>query len=360
MSSVTRSSRRRRARRDLIRLGVVLTSMAAFLVALLVVGTVLLQRSMTADVSAVAPGAEHPEATQTLGPDPALPVGLPVELLGGPIHYVALGDSYSAGPGIPPQLQQSAVCGRSGNNYPAYLADWFEVASYRDVTCSGATTFDIVDPKQTASGQVPPQADGLSRDTDLVTLGLGVNNIGIYPNLIVRCSQLAQLDPSPGTCRRHDETSGVASLAQAAGQIEDQLLVTIEEVRRRAPTAAVVLIGYPQIFPRSGTCAQLPFSTADAAWAADVLDAVNASLRSAAEQERVRFVDLGAGHDICSSDPWMAGAAPGGSVAPWHPYQSGMRAMAAAVYLQLTGTAAPAGAGDAAPSRDAIAAGLVS
>ena len=39
-----------------------------------------------------------------------------------PIHYVALGDSYSAGPLVPTPRRDPDGCLRSTNNYPAYLA----------------------------------------------------------------------------------------------------------------------------------------------------------------------------------------------------------------------------------------------
>ncbi len=55
--------------------------------------------------------------------------------------YVALGDSYSAGPLIPQQRPDPLGCLRSTNNYPAFLATYLTtVRSFTDVTCSGAET----------------------------------------------------------------------------------------------------------------------------------------------------------------------------------------------------------------------------
>ena len=51
---------------------------------------------------------------------------------------------------------------------------------------------------------------------------------------------------------------------------------------------------------------------------------LNLALSAAAEQEDVTYVDVAAaseGHDICSDDPWIAGAeVPDRSTSPWHPY----------------------------------------
>ena len=62
------------------------------------------------------------------------------------IDYVAMGDSFSAGPFIGTMRTDPQGCARSTDNYPAFLADWLDVASYTDVTCSAATTRDLYAP----------------------------------------------------------------------------------------------------------------------------------------------------------------------------------------------------------------------
>ena len=62
------------------------------------------------------------------------------------IDYVALGDSYTAGPLIPVVREDAPGCFRSTNNYPAYLAGLLDVASYRDASCSGAASDDVPSP----------------------------------------------------------------------------------------------------------------------------------------------------------------------------------------------------------------------
>ena len=129
-------------------------------------------------VSAAAPAA----------PASSAPVGAPARpVFPRHLDYVALGDSYSAGPLIEVGRQDPVGCFRSTNNYPAYLAGYFGVRSYRDVTCSGATTDDFRSPQTLILGDTepPPQLDALSRGTDLVTIGIGGNDFGLFGSLIV-------------------------------------------------------------------------------------------------------------------------------------------------------------------------------
>ena len=62
------------------------------------------------------------------------------------VDYVAMGDSFSAGPFIGTMRTDPTGCAGSKDNYPAFLADWLDVASYTDVTCSAATTVDLFNP----------------------------------------------------------------------------------------------------------------------------------------------------------------------------------------------------------------------
>ena len=71
-----------------------------------------------------------------------LPVASPAAGAATPApNYVALGDSYTAGPFIPlPQAPYG--CLKSSNNYPHYVAAQLQLP-LRDASCSGATTDDM-------------------------------------------------------------------------------------------------------------------------------------------------------------------------------------------------------------------------
>ena len=120
-----------------------------------------------------------------------------------PVDYVALGDSFSAGPLVPDARSDPPGCFRSTNNYPAYLAGYLRVRSYRDVTCSGAATRDFRRPQQLAFGQsTPPQLGALSTGTDLVTVGIGGNDFGLFGSIVETCVALRRQDPGGGRRRR--------------------------------------------------------------------------------------------------------------------------------------------------------------
>jgi len=66
-------------------------------------------------------------------------------------RYVALGDSYTAGPLIPNQVDLN--CLRSDHNYPTLASASIHSSSFVDVSCSGATTNDVLNP---GSGELVP------------------------------------------------------------------------------------------------------------------------------------------------------------------------------------------------------------
>ncbi len=141
---------------------------------------------LAAAVAALALAASACESGQAAGdgdvdlPDPVVDTEVTTQ-----VDYVAMGDSFSAGPFIGTMRTDPQGCARSKDNYPAFLADWLDVASYTDVTCSAATTKDLYAPMVMFDGNTTgPQVDALSAETDLVTLGIGGNDFGIYDSLI--------------------------------------------------------------------------------------------------------------------------------------------------------------------------------
>src|SRR5437764_3173130 len=83
-------------------------------------------------------------------------------------NYVALGDSYAAGPIIPVQ-QQPWGCLKSDHNY-AHLAAGRIGMTLRDATCSGATTKHMTQSQGVSPGPNPPQFDSLDADTKVVSI----------------------------------------------------------------------------------------------------------------------------------------------------------------------------------------------
>src|SRR5436190_24012103 len=78
-----------------------------------------------------------------------------------PVPYVALGDSFTAGPLVPNQVGQPAGCARSDHNYPSIVAAATGASSFADRSCSSATTVHMTAPQSVTLGSNPPQFDGL-------------------------------------------------------------------------------------------------------------------------------------------------------------------------------------------------------
>lgn len=269
-----------------------------------------------------------------------------------PIDYVALGDSYSAGPLIPVQRLDPVGCLRSTNNYPAFLAGYLDVASYADRTCSGAETADLDRRRQATivPGPSPePQVTALSRSTDLVTVGIGGNDFGLFGSMIETCGELAQERPNGAPCRRHFTTrKGVDTKLRDATRIRGRVARVLRVVGRRAPNAEVYVVGYPRLLPERGTCDEVGFARGDYRWGNRVERRLNLSLRRAARANGARYVDLypaSRGKDACAGrEAWINGKRLKPlQAANFHPYLRGMRGMAQAVHRRITGRTAPAG-----------------
>ena len=254
--------------------------------------------------------------------------------LPGDIDYVALGDSYSAGPFIGTMRNDPSGCARSLQNYPAFIADWLDVASYTDVSCSAATTDALSDQQLMFNGEVTgPQLDALSEGTDLVTIGIGGNDFGIY-NTLVACQ-----GPRERTCPQ-------ARLRRDAGRVAGHVREAVQEIGRRAPDAEVFVVGYPQILPAGRSCGAVDVGGRALAVLNGVARELNRSLERGAEGAGATYVDLAGpsrGHDVCAGkDAWINGPRfRAGIAAPFHPLAEGMRGAARAVYAAITGAEAP-------------------
>ena len=258
------------------------------------------------------------------------------------IDYVALGDSYSAGPLIPAQELMAGLCLRSTHDYPALLARLLQVASFADVTCTGANTIDLSRsmPNQMPGPPPRPQLEAVRPGTDLVTIGIGGNDYGLFSTVFRRCSEVAVTDPAGSPCRRRFTVGGVDTMSREAAAVEERVATVLSDVHRRAPGAEVWVVGYPRLFPAHGTCDAVPFATGDYRWADSIERAVNASLRSAAAAGGAGYVDLYAasrGHDVCAgSRAWVNGSEDRlGVAAAYHPLRAGMEGAARAIWQRV-------------------------
>lgn len=242
--------------------------------------------------------------------------------------YVALGDSFVAGPGIPPQ-EPDPACGRSEVNYPHLVASALGVREFTDASCGGATSDDLSERQFTPAtrAEVPPQYDALRPDTDLVTVGIGGNDVGLV-QLAVSCINVAP-PPNGASCAETD-AAGPQPIDATIDAFAPTYREITDEIRARSPHARILFVGYPTGI-RDGGCypEQLvwPHDATYLETSIDRLDTVMAQQVSAAGAE---YVDLRAsttGHDACASPDqrWMEGVVPTSPGIPLHPNAAGHR-----------------------------------
>jgi hypothetical protein len=242
-----------------------------------------------------------------------------------PQVYVALGDSFAAGPFILPQTDL-LTCARSARNYPGLLAGDLALSAFRDVTCSSATTAHFASsqvPNVPGAPPAPPQYDALSADTTLVTVGIDGNDIGLV-GLATGCINLL---PAPlGT-----------SCKQAHGAAYEQKIdafaptygTVIDEIRARAPQAKIVMVGYPTALPAGGCHPLVPVWAQDADYIQSLIDRLNLRMKEQARLHRATYVDTrtsSIGHDVCQVPgvKWIEGLVPTSDASPLHPNALGM------------------------------------
>lgn len=224
--------------------------------------------------------------------------------------YVALGDSFTAGPGVEPQVD--LACGRSGVNYPTLVSEALDLA-LTDVSCSGADSSAVL------ADQVP----AVTGDAAVVTVSVGGNDDGLFGRLAF------------GALERDGVDATLRRVERNVGEVLDAVISA-------APDAEVVVVSYPRLLPASGSCPDLvPFAPGDYRFVDQVNRGLVEAQRRAADAAGVGFADVYAaseGHDICSDDPWVNGAetAADGTI-PFHPFAVGQAGTAGVVEDALGG-----------------------
>ncbi|HLI56865.1 MAG TPA: SGNH/GDSL hydrolase family protein [Actinomycetota bacterium] len=258
--------------------------------------------------------------------------------------YVALGDSYAAGPLIP--NQDNLACARSDANYPSLVAASLHPASFTDASCSGATTADMARSQPDVPGPPPPQLDALTAKTTLVTLTIGGNDIG-FAAIGGTCALLSLLDPIGAPCEAHYTSGGTDQLRAAIAATAPSVASVLAAIHRRSPKATVLVVGYPDLLPATGPgCWPLvPLADGDVPYLNGIEQALNAMLASEAAAHRATYVDTytpSIGHDMCQllGPKWVEGFLPTLPAAPLHPNEYGMQATAADVLAALYRSAA--------------------
>ncbi len=247
--------------------------------------------------------------------------------------YVALGDSYTSGPGITTQvagpssdpngdLGSPAGCMRSDRNYPTVAradlaAAGITFARFWDFSCSGAQTEDFYTGQSTDNGTNQPQLNAIGSATKVVTIGIGGNDIG-FSDIIKGCVAYQ-------SCKSDYVHDGIDELRDRIDALAPTIAQLVTDVHTRGPQAKVFVIGYPAILPHStGVLGCQTMTQSDVAYLDGVQQYLNAMLQTQAQANDATFVDLytpSVGHDACASDPWVNGLV---AIPPVHPNATGM------------------------------------
>ncbi|MCC3767090.1 SGNH/GDSL hydrolase family protein [Streptomyces sp. UNOC14_S4] len=200
--------------------------------------------------------------------------------------YVALGDSYSAGVGAGSYDSGSGSCKRSTKAYPALWAAAHTPASFTFTACSGARTGDVL------SGQI----GALNGSTGLVSISIGGNDAGFSDTM--------------STCVFSDDSTCLDRIAQARdyidGTLPGQLDRVYSAIGAKAPSAHVVVLGYPRFYRLDEGCAGL--SDVKRSAINDAADAIDAVIAGRAAGHGFTYADPNTtfgGHELCSGDAWL-------------------------------------------------------
>jgi lysophospholipase L1-like esterase len=280
-------------------------------------------------------------ATHKAAADPSV-TPKAANMLRGP--YVALGDSYTAGLGIPEQTGATAGCGQSTSSYPYLVARRLRLR-LTDMSCSSATIQDMTAAQPTGEGTNPAQLSALSAGTALVTLSIGGNDIGMV-GIVTKCTELdliPALIPGPGSssrtpCEDYYTSGGADQIQQRIQAVTGNLADTLTQIKERAPRARVYVVGYPDLLPAgAGGCEDaLGITEGDIAFLNQGEVRLNDVLEQVARAAGDGYVDTYApsqGHDACATPAsrWLEPLLPASPAAPLHPNAVGERGMADAV-----------------------------
>ena len=219
--------------------------------------------------------------------------------------YVALGDSYASGVGTRSYISDGTSCQRSTYAYP-YLVAQQKGYTLNFKACSGATTSTV-----TSS-----QLSAVVSTTKYVTISVGGNDAG-FSSVLTECAQ-------PGWMSNCD---GAINTAQSFinNTLPGRLNTLYASIKSRAPSAVVVVTGYPRIFQGEDCNAATFFSPSEETRLNQTADLLNGKLSAAAAAKGFKFANPTSrfiGHAVCDDVEWINGLSNPISES-YHPNRSG-------------------------------------
>ncbi|MFJ8473090.1 SGNH/GDSL hydrolase family protein [Kitasatospora sp. NPDC094011] len=306
---------------------------------------------------ALAVGLTTPTTTAQAAVKPATRAGV--------LKWSTLGDSYTAGliaaAGTLTEPQDG--CARTTGSYPELLRrELGPLVDLHNPSCSGATTLDVYANKQIPQGRplpplgtdpnapypaVPPQIDAVDPNTDVITVGIGGNDLG-FGQILKDCIELGAANLGLGTpCKDKYDVQLPGRFAQLRNSYDTML----GALQQQAPNARVITVGYPHVIPEDATRCRYgdplqfaTFTAGDLGWARTrILEPLNLTIEQQSSAQQDTYVDLypgSAGHSVCDRDHWLDGLL--SSVVPLqyaviHPNAEGQAFMATQVKATVLG-----------------------
>lgn len=210
--------------------------------------------------------------------------------------YVALGDSYSSGVGT--RTFYEPTCQRSVYSYPYLLHEAHPSWTFVDAACSGATTSTLLS----------SQVSSVTSETNWVTYTIGGNDAG-FSHVITECA----LPSWASNC------TGAVNEAQAIikNTLPGRLDTVNAEIKKRAPSAKVIVLDYPKLFNGEDCNALTFFSSSEESRLNETAELMRTVISAAATRAGSNFVFRDVipafiGHAVCdggggSSTEWING-----------------------------------------------------
>ena len=218
----------------------------------------------------------------------ALALGSPATAAG--TSYVALGDSYSSGTGTRTYISDGTSCQRSVYAYPSLDAASLGLSlTFR--ACSGATVADVTN----------TQLSALTSTTAYVTISVGGNDAG-FASVLTTCAQPSWLSNCYGAI---DKANTFIN-----GTLPGRLTTLYSSIKAKAPSARVIVVGYPRIFNGEDCNALTWFSPTEESRLNATADLLNSKTQTAAAAAGFQFANPTTkfiGHAVCDDVEWLNG-----------------------------------------------------
>jgi lysophospholipase L1-like esterase len=247
--------------------------------------------------------------------------------------YESVGDSFTAMDGN--GKWNKLPCEIAPSTYSSLVATQHSY-SYSVLACSGASTNNLLE--KTQSGATAPQLDEISPKATVVTILMGLNDLGDpgfrFVLELAGCELRNETSPTRQRCQSEPDMNESTLEAQIA-KASAELAAGLAWLHQHRPNTRVILLSYPAISPTSACPSNYYLTSGDVALYSKVVTDLNAAIANDAAAAGDQFTDLyKPSLDAHGCPTWVA---PGWATTgiPDHPTATGVRQMAASIEVGI-------------------------